>query len=509
MKLAIEALNRENYWKRCATGFGLGSLMVLFAAVSAFGQKHIQAVVTHNTFYSPTGDDLNALEPYLEVYWQMNPNTLPFVNEEGVWRSRIQTDLVVRTDTGIVYEEHYVLETSPFEDANQALAQNIMDMKRFRIPSGKMYIELKLSDVVVKSHVFIYADSVQADASRPGVFYSDIQLVDTFIQSAEPGIFQRNGQIQIPMSSNFLNEQTKEVRYYAELYNAHTVLKDELPLVQHIYVSKKTQEDVVFGLRKTDTIVSDNVNVISGSFSTASLPSGNYYLNVSLANKFEQKLAYSSVFFQLVNPHPIQRTVAKDSAGNEKLTVLNLAKTFVSGYKYEQVKAILRMLAPIATPNEAITINNFLKRPDETYMRYFVYNFWLQRNSLKPEQAWKDYTEKVKEVNKIFGNSSGTGYESERGMLYLKYGKPDERIIVSNESGSVPYEIWQYNVINNQGNGLFLFYSSGYMSSDYKLLHSTVAGEIRNPAWRSSLFKMPGSQQAQDSKAEQYFGQKR
>ena len=138
-----------------------------------------------------------------------------------------------------------------------------------------------------------------------------------------------------------------------------------------------------------------------------------------------------------------------------------------------------------------------------TYMRYFIYNFWKARSN-DAEDGWKGYTKRVKEVNKLYGSSMKPGYETDRGFTQLKYGEPDQRYVVSNEEGALPYEIWQYNAIDNQnGDGVFLFYNPGFMINEYLLLHSTVLGEMRNTNWRSLLYKSGSSRNNLNSRAEQ------
>jgi hypothetical protein len=44
------------------------------------------------------------------------------------------------------------------------------------------------------------------------------------------------------------------------------------------------------------------------------------------------------------------------------------------------------------------------------------------------------------------------------------------------------------------------------MANDFKLLHSTVNGEIRNKSWRQSLYPAGVSTNPENSRAEQYFG---
>ena len=158
---------------------------------------------------------------------------------------------------------------------------------------------------------------------------------------------------------------------------------------------------------------------------------------------------------------------------------------------------------------EAQDIKGFLKDPDEMYMRYFIYNFFHARNENDPEQAWKEFADKVREVNKMFGTTSSPGYQSDRGYIYLKYGKPNDIITVENEPGSLPYEIWQYNSIavkdHRYSNQFFLFYRPADMITGFELLHSTLPGELHNNGWRNYLYTdgYPGNNS--NSRAEQYL----
>jgi GWxTD domain-containing protein len=174
-------------------------------------------------------------------------------------------------------------------------------------------------------------------------------------------------------------------------------------------------------------------------------------------------------------------------------------------------KTLYRELERIgANPDQALAINGFLSEPDQLYIRYFIYNFFTGINPANPGKAWKEYSEKVVEVNKIFKTAGKAGYITERGFYYLKFGKPTDVIQVENENGTLPYEIWQYDVLpqaNNRtlNNGLLLFYKPNPAIDDYILLHSNIDGEHQNMNWRSLLYTNPASGNNQVYRAEQYF----
>lgn len=475
-------------------------ILIWILIASYFPANALQAVVMHNVFRAPEG---NGLKPYMELYWEIDPRSLLFDKKEDIWTGKIQTDIIIRKNDKTVIEEHYILETPPIKDVKLLLSQRITQMKRFSLDTGNYTLDVILTDLVKKGGEYEYSEQIEIPYSSDPVF-SDIQLIDTLLPATGESIYQRNNQIQLPLFTNFLDDYRKQVKYYVELYNA-----DKTAAAKYIrtFISKKEDGNTMYDLTETTNAVQKQLSFLYGSMNISVLSSGNYYLNVELLDSNTKRIAHKDVFFQLVNITPVAYNPPKDTASGKKKndnTYLNLDKTYLAKYSPGQIIAILQMLSPIADPTERQNINEFIKRPNDMYARYFIYNFWNKRNSISGEEEWKNYAEKVKKVNKLFGSSLIKGYESERGTLYLKYGEPTDRIQVQNEEGAYPYEIWQYNEWNNQGNVLFLFYRPGLMGSDYRLLTSTANGEVQNKNWRRDLYTA-GTATSTNSRAEQYF----
>lgn len=488
-------------WKSSRRAAALLLILGIFAAKPVFA---VQAVVTRNLFFAPSAAGFS---PYIEAYWQIDPQSLLFKKEEGSFRSSIRTDITIATDTGVVHEDHYLLVTQPQTDGRMLYQQNIIDLKRYSVKPGRYTLQIVLTDTMNSSLPYTFNDSFTVEPLIHPTL-SDIQLVDTIINATQTDIFSRNGVLQIPLCTNFFPEQRKSLHYYAEFYQPAE--ETEPMIICRSYISQRPFDLPMHNLLQTDTMKDPGaLQILEGKFALHTLPSGNYYLNLSIEDTDHKKLAAKSLFFQLMNTKPVayEPIASKDSnQGTEPSKYVNLNKTFVVKYTPSQIRAILKMLIPIAEPNERAAINSFIRNPDDTYSRYFIYNFWLKRDKTDPERSWKAYAEKVKEVNKLFGSSMLLGYESDRGMLYLRYGAPTERIVVNNESNAYPYEVWQYNSLPHASNALFLFYKPGLISNDYKLLHSTVTGDIRNRNWRAQLFLNGASTDAASSRAEQYFG---
>jgi hypothetical protein len=192
-------------------------------------------------------------------------------------------------------------------------------------------------------------------------------------------IFFKNGLYQIPNASLFF-ENLKTVNCYAESYQLNT--KDTV--MYQFYISKKAYGDAINKLIYFDTLYGEGVYVHQKTFPISQLKSGNYYLNLIANTKENLILDKQHCFFQILNTTPIIVPDKKeDTLSEEKLpaTFLNLATTFIAKYNTAQLKAIMKMIAPVSSPLEKAQIKQFLSEPNDTYIRYFLYNYWEKRNN--------------------------------------------------------------------------------------------------------------------------------
>jgi len=449
------------------------------------------------------------LIPYIEIISEINPKTVGFVKTKlGHWQQQVIIQIDAKTDTGWTRLKTYILKGMESDSMQVA---PLFDLNRVYIPIKSSACRIVVTDKSNLQNVQSWEDSLQIDLNNPTqVHLSSIQLIDqqdAFDSVLQAPIFLKNGRYQIPNASLFL-ENLKTVHCYAESYQQ---LANDTIMYQ-FYISKKAFGEAINHLIYFDTLYGEGVYVHQKTFPIMHLKSGNYYLNFIANTKENLVLAKQNCFFQILNATPeVTPTQTKDTSNDEKLpaTFLNLATTFIAKYNTAQLKAIMKMIAPIASPLEKAQIKQFLSEPNDTYIRYFLYNYWEQRNKNNPAQAWNEYAEKIKIVNKLFTRAGKIGYETDMGITYLKYGAPNEQISVQNETGALPYTIWQYNTIGKRNiQGLFLFYIPPFALNEYLLLHSNVIGDVFDPNWRASLYTSGQSPIGDNSKALQYFNRK-
>lgn len=483
----------------------------------------INATTTHTVFYKKNTRDSNHYDANIVLSWRAQNSSLHFKkNTADNFESEIVCIIRLSNDTGIYKDETFIIKTPPKATPAEAYNQIIADQYEYVLPEGNYTLELALYEPLHKEKLYQFEDTFRILRKNDSAsFLSGIQLLDTFFASDANTIYSRNRILDLSLGSNYLDEKREVASIYFEAYNLNKLKSGQTPATIRSYISWKPYSTVVPKYQQTDTLPAGARNInFHRTFAIGDLPSGNYHVNVELRDNYGEILDKKTLFIQRFSTKPkvaikepeLADSVLSKANDTASFHVLDLTNTFVGKYNASQVRAILKMLLLICDPIEGNNINGFLKKPDELYSKYFIFNFWEKRDKQNPEKAWKAYAERIKEVNKLFTSGARSGYETDRGRIYIQYGKPNDRIIVNNETGALPYEVWQYYSTEKQGReAVFLFYQPGKSLGGYELVHSTAVGEKRNTNWRALLYNnsITGSGTFNaDSRAEQYIGNK-
>ena len=89
------------------------------------------------------------------------------------------------------------------------------------------------------------------------------------------------------------------------------------------------------------------------------------------------------------------------------------------------------------------------------------------------------------QANKNFKADYIEGWKTDRGRIYIVYGKSDDIERHPFESSTRAYEIWKYD--NIQGGVIFVFVDLSNQSGDYTLVHSTARNELSDEDWQRRL----------------------
>ena len=453
--------------------------LILFFVISLShlaGAQQLQALFSSNLFQAPSQG------PYVETYLLINGFSANYAKiGEGQFQAKIEVTYTIKKGENTIQFDKIAILSPVVSDTIDS-KPNFLDQQRFAIPNGDYILSLKMDDLNADDKPIISESELKVDFKTNEVEFSQIELVDNFSKSTETSILSKSGFTVVPFLSTFYPEVKTKLKFYAEVYGTDSLIKDDLFLVKY-YIAKHENTQVLNAYVGYMRQKSAPVNVILREFNIEKLKSGNYDLIIEARDRNNKLLAHKSLFFQRSN-------VTADNADID-LSAINTESTFVDNINtLDSIREFTASLRPIADDSERRFIDSYTQQKVDTsleVMKRFFYAFWIQKSELNPEKEWEEYWKNVKSVDAEFGTRIRKGYETDRGRIYLKYGKPNSRVEVPNEPNSYPYEIWHYFQINNQTNGKFVFWSEDNVTNDYQVLHSTIFTEVNNPRWEMML----------------------
>ncbi len=471
-------------------------LLLLFGSLfhSSSGQSNLKAFLAYSTFSTPTNG------PFIETYLTVVGNSVIYKKTDlGKFQGAVEISIAFVQNDSIKNFKKYILMSDEL-DSELKPRINFIDQQRFYLQNGTYTMELTIADKNADTPGFNYQEKINIDIPSDKICISDIELIESYQPTVNPGILSKSGYDLIPYVSKYYPQNFNSLTFYAEVYNANIALADSEKYLLSYYIEDFDSKEKLNSYSNFAKYSAVKVSSLLSNFAIDNLKTGNYNLCIEARNRENQLLATRKLFFQRSNPN--KEEVTSD------LSKISLEKTFV--YPYNNRDSLIRMLEclkPIASAAEVNYANNQLRAADLELMKRYFYSFWQRRNALNPEQEWLNYKEDVEEVDRLFSTSARAkkGFNSDRGRVYLHYGKPDIRSVNTSESLSYPYEIWQYNVTkDNQTNRRFVFYNPYGSSNDYRLIHSDAFGEIKDDRWRLKIDARKDSRRVVDQDYDRY-----
>ena len=455
-------------------------LVCAFAAVSAQGLK---AFISHKAYCS------NNMQPYIEFTFIVGGNTVTYIqNEQNKYEAGVEIQVDMMQADTLVKQLHYILGSDVFEDSVRAGKPDFADIQNVPIPRGEYFLYFYMRDENADSNKLTYIDKIDIDFPEDRVSTSKISLFRSMTPGKSQGLFEKYGYDLPPLYSSFVPESQYTLPFAVEIYNTPKILGDgKVKAECYIEYAESHLAADPANLITLELPVKDVVLVLN-EFNVFNLPSGNYFAVMNLKDSRDSLLLVDKVFFQRSNPS------VKLNLDDYKLT--DLHGTFVEYDTNRKVMIdMVNCLYPISNYSEREFYENRMKDLTTMQLQQFFYSFWQKRNPTDPESAWLKYKKRVDEVEKLYGSRQVRGYLTDRGRIYLQYGKPNEINEVPSDPVTLPYEIWHYYYLNGQPNVKFVFYDPVLTGRDYELLHSNLYGEVQNPNWKMYLVRKIQTQQ--------------
>ena len=447
-------------------------LILLGVLITGLKAENLKAYLSYSAFNTPENI------PYLETYLTVKGSSVSHIlSDDGYYQGVLEIQIIFKKNDSIVNFAKYELAGPQIKDTLMGMA-NFLDVQRFSLGNGDFDIELKIKDKNSETEALNSFHEYTIDFPDEGSKFSDIELLKSYEKSNDNDNLSRNGFRLVPYVFNFYPEQESSISFYAELYNKNIDETNNAFLLSYYirpFEIDTRMDKYSYSKRKTAT----DVNPILGSFDIKDLPSGNYLLVFEARNRNNEIISQNEAYFQRDNPN-LEFDV-------QYLNSVDYSNTFVKYINSHDTLAMyISWLKPISTDVEAAFARS-LTKPDsdlEEMKKYFL-TFWVDRDKVFPLEAWLQYKAYAEKADYNYSTQNTSGFDTDRGRVFLQYGPPNAIAERHNEPNAFPYEIWHYYELpNGQKDKKFVFYTQEIATNDFELIHSNAIGELNNYKWR-------------------------
>ena len=432
----------------------------------------LDASITYSTFKGPN-------QNYVEVYLYVVGKTVTYVPnaDSTMFSAGAEVVILFKQNEEIIKFDKYNLN-SPISSTKE----NFVDLKRFGLPDGNYQIEVSIQDNHDTENAVHYKGEFKMDFVKDAnvLLQSDIELLASVKASQDQHVLVKNGFFVEPLPFNFYHKNLNKLIFYNEIYDTDKKIKDDFQISYGIekLINNKSKT-ILIGHKKRKP---KSVNVLIFQLDISQLESGNYKLFVEIRNRTKELLSRKTIEFTRSNPYLF--------ATHQETETLEIKDEFVSALTRKELRYSLKAIAPLVDARDIELMNSVIENKDTTVAQRFLFNFWVNQNPNNPKVTYDAFMEVAKAVDKLYASGFGYGFESDRGRIFIRYGRPHDILKVDTEPSAPPYEIWFYNdfPMTNQADVKFLFYAPD-LGTNYKLLHSTARGEANNPQWQLELYK--------------------
>lgn len=456
------------------------SALFIFACSSLF--SNVTAYFNYAVFNTPSS------RPFLETYLTVSGNTVKYLPVAGGYQASVNISWRILKGTEVVKTSAYNL-MSPLA-ADTLHLPSFIDNQRFSLDNGQYVLELVITDNAFPDKKMNHAEKLNISFKREKkVYNSDIEILDSYSKSTASSTLSKNGYDLIPYSINYYPKKQNTIKFYMESYNVDTVLGRNSKFVYSYYIENNENLLKQQGLSGFQKQLSRAVNPLLAQLDISKLPSGNYNLVIEVRDSLNKLQSQKKWFFQ-------RQGESKENLDETFTVNVKTIEDFFNLYQStDSLKQFVECLWPRSTTKEREWQQTQIKNKNPNLMRSYLVDYWKTEagDSLDPLKTWITYYKSVLEANSLLKCGKQKGYYTDRGRVYLQYGKPDQRTQVNSDPNAYPYEIWQYYRIYDKSTGRFFtnkkFVFANFTIADdcYKLIHSDVKGELYDEKWQFRL----------------------
>jgi GWxTD domain-containing protein len=415
-----------------------------------------------------------------EMYYSFDEDDLKYKLRDNGLIGELYFNVSIYSNIKLESEKKWVVSHIKNPDSLKT-TKLMVGQKNFELNPGQYKVNIYAQDVNDStSNLELNFDLIIANPSKENLFGSMSLQIAQLIEedNNQKGVneaFKKSGFLVMPLPSLiYLSENNNLYSYLEILSNQAGKGKDkrEFNLQYSLYDSYKNlikiKEKKVF---QTNQIMIDTNQMLIRDVST-----GTYYLKATIFAEANGRLdsQYVEKKFFIINKNKIA------NPNDRFLESISYERSEFAGLNEEQVKMEIEQIKPICSFQE---IEQFDKLTSLDGKKRLLYRFWLNRDTdtttIFNEELFR-YRELVKFVDRNFSYGKTRGWQTDRGRVYLKYGKPSEREQHPFFGETRAYESWFYSEI--QG-GVYFHFVDMSGNGRYELVHSTAQFEVQYENW--------------------------
>lgn len=413
-----------------------------------------------------------------EIYLRVEAPTVSWGNENGQPSAAVSILLLIsdKTSTIVAYDT-FVLNSPKTDTIIDFLA-----VKRFFLPVGEYTVKVEAQDLNDSTNRLEMEQKLTINEQISSTWLSDIILLGEIHADSSANTMVKNGFYMEPLPFQYSDNTDNQLDFYFEAYDRQDLKLSDY-FIQYSIVQgfrHQSKGEVLFSKYKKWPARPLEAFVLS--LPTEGIRSGDFHVVVNIIDKSKNVIASSTVNFTKSNP---AADLAYLDSYNEEFD-----HSFAQNLRAEDMDYILKAHLPVTEQHQVSTLGELLRSNKLKSQRQFIFQYWKTHAPSNPEEAYTKYMEVAGAVEKMFHCNVGYGFQSDRGHMFLKYGKPTNVLTIDTELDAPPYEIWYYNYLptTRQTNVRFIFYNPTLSHNDFLLLHSTCMGERTNANWEAKLY---------------------
>lgn len=455
----------------------MAKFLCVLALLLGFSQSTVAQTATPTQRFVINADfsrfRSNSASAYLELYYSFYCGLITYQQQGANLKGGValRTDLM-NTATGQTVISERVMVPVVLEDTTMAMWRSMPILRQAGhvVPFGNYRLHIVAYDSAnpVRRDSLTFPVEVKAFTSRPAV--SDLQLCTSIKASTDRNNpYFKNAHEVMAHPSLVFGAVMPVIYVYSELYDVDTTkvyaLEYEIFDASGASAKKVTRQR---RYRMPNTIEVGTLNAVA-------LQPGKYLLRMSLREAPSGQMQQTQKEFFVYQP-----PTASDAPATNP-TSLILAIEPLTEKEVEDEFQRAKYLADKAE----ISFYNQLKTASAK--KEFLKEFWGRREAGSASEAPRlriDYLRRVQLADERYSQYTKKGWRTDRGRVFILYGKPDEVERHPSEGVTKPYEVWYFYQIENGVQFVFVD-KNGF--GDYELVHSTKRGEFSDEDWERYL----------------------